>query len=69
MDHAFDALRQLHERAELLDAGNRTLYHGADGMLLRGVGPGIAQRLFETEQNAPVRGVDASMTTSTLSPA
>src|ERR1035437_3483772 len=59
VDHALDALGHLHERAELLDAGHRALDHRAHGKFLRRVGPGIAQRLFETERNAPVRRIDA----------
>src|ERR1019366_7214421 len=58
VNHALDALGHLHERAELLDAGYRTFHHRAHGEFLRRVGPRVAQRLFETERDTPVRCVD-----------
>ena len=52
MDHAFDILGHLHERAELLELRHRPFDDRADRVVLLHVVPRIAQRLLEPERNA-----------------
>src|SRR5207245_6183793 len=52
VDHAFDAVPQIHERAELHQAGYRAFDDTANRKLLLDFGPGVAQRLFQSERNA-----------------
>src|ERR1019366_1615215 len=58
VNHALYALGHLHERTELLDAGYGTFHHPAHGEFLRRVRPRVAQSLFETERDTPVRRID-----------
>src|SRR5262249_27161716 len=52
VDHPFDALSELHKRAELSDARDRPLDHGAGRESLRRLDPRIAQRLFEPQRDS-----------------
>src|SRR5262249_41621906 len=57
--HAFDAFGDLHERAELLDAGDWSLDDRAECELGGRVGPRVAERLLKSERNAALAGIDA----------
>ncbi len=58
MNHAFDSFRKLHERAELGQVGDRSFDCRTNLKALRDVGPGIAQRLLESQRDAALGGVD-----------
>src|SRR4029434_5207073 len=58
VNHAFDTLGALHERAKFRNAADRTLHHGPDWEILLDVTPRIAQRLLQTEGNPPLPRVD-----------
>src|SRR3984957_15003328 len=49
VDHTFDALGKLYEGAELRQIRDRSFDRGSDLKALRYVGPGVTQRLLESE--------------------
>src|SRR5271170_1440507 len=51
VDHAFDALRNLNEGAELSEAGDLTLDHRTRRKLLRGLRERIGQQLLEPQRD------------------
>ena len=59
VDQAFDAFRDLHERAELGGRVTGPSTTSRRGNCLRDVNPGIAQRLLESERDAALAGTDA----------
>jgi len=59
VDHALDAFGELHEGAELGDADDWTFNDRAHGKLLRRIGPGISERLFQSQRHSALAGVHA----------
>ncbi len=49
VNHAVDAAAQIHEAAEVSEAGHRALRHRPHRIFLHRVFPGIAQRLLQTQ--------------------
>jgi hypothetical protein len=58
VDHALDALGDLHESAEFGEAADAAFHHAAHRAVLLDPFPGIAQRLLEAERNAPLGCMD-----------
>src|ERR1700737_118729 len=55
---AVKAVLDFDERAELRDVANLAGHHGADGIFVRELQPGIRLRLLDTERNAAAAGLD-----------
>ena len=58
VDEAFDAFGDLHEGAEVHELGDGAFDLRADGELAWHFGPGIGERLLETERDAALFGLD-----------
>src|SRR6516164_5065554 len=56
---SLDALGKLYKCAELGKAGDGPLNCGTHGILRCRICPGIAERLFESERDAPLSGIDS----------
>ena len=59
MNHAFYALRHLHERAKLGEAHDRPLDRRPNRKLLRSINPRIAQRLLQPQRDPLFAGIDS----------
>ncbi len=58
VDEAFDAVGELHERAEVHQLGDGALDLRADGEVALDFGPGIGEGLLEAERDAALLGLD-----------